>query len=560
VSGPCALVSASLGTFSSSGAGSCVVKAYSAATTNYLDSSAQQTVTIGKRPVTVKATGISRVFGQSTPAFSIYTSVGSLASGDTLASLGTPTFTTSPTNPAVNVGSYTTAAGGLSNSNYTIAYDNTGTLSITQAGTTASVNVTPGTQQYSDRVTFSATLSPSAIGGVAPATSVTFYVGTQNMGTVAAPTDTTALTLTWTLVNVPLFEPVNPAPGNPPTGQMAPGSPTVTAVFGGVNPNFTVSNPTTSLTITKEDARVTYAGNLFVGIPLSATMGSITLIATISDITAVPSDPAYDAYPGDIRNATVTFMDFSNPTAPTALCSAPVLLVSGSDTKTGSVTCTFMGVVDNTGSKQYTVGIVVGNYYTRSSSTDDAVVTISQVGAGMITGGGYVALTNSGGTIAGNPGTQNNLGFNVKYNKSGTNLQGNLNTIVRRKESDGIQHVYQIKGNSMSSLAVSQLQSNGTWSAGCPNDPTSTAPCKAQFNGKANIQDITNPLSPVSVPGSGNSALQFNMTDYGSPGSSDTIGITVWNTSGGIWFSTNWVGTPPATVEQLMGGGNLVVH
>src|SRR5207253_603600 len=43
VSGPCALVSASLGTFSSSGAGSCVVKADSAATTNYLASSAQQT-------------------------------------------------------------------------------------------------------------------------------------------------------------------------------------------------------------------------------------------------------------------------------------------------------------------------------------------------------------------------------------------------------------------------------------------------------------------------------------------------------------------------------------
>src|SRR5438552_3319132 len=48
VSGPCALVNASLGTFSSSGAGSCVVKADSAATANYLASSAQQTVTIAQ--------------------------------------------------------------------------------------------------------------------------------------------------------------------------------------------------------------------------------------------------------------------------------------------------------------------------------------------------------------------------------------------------------------------------------------------------------------------------------------------------------------------------------
>src|SRR5206468_1628400 len=51
VSGPCALVSGA--TFSSSGAGSCVVKADSAATTNYLASSAQQTVTIAQAASTV---------------------------------------------------------------------------------------------------------------------------------------------------------------------------------------------------------------------------------------------------------------------------------------------------------------------------------------------------------------------------------------------------------------------------------------------------------------------------------------------------------------------------
>src|SRR5206468_12046283 len=51
VSGPCALVSGA--SFSSSGAGSCVVKADSAATTNYLASSAQQTVTIAKAQPTV---------------------------------------------------------------------------------------------------------------------------------------------------------------------------------------------------------------------------------------------------------------------------------------------------------------------------------------------------------------------------------------------------------------------------------------------------------------------------------------------------------------------------
>ena len=82
--------------------------------------------------------------------------------------------------------------------------------------------------------------------------------------------------------------------------------------------------------------------------------------------------------------------------------------------------------------------------------------------------------------------------------------------------------------------------------------------CLVAIAGMASIQDITNPVAPFSV--SGNNALQFNMTDNGSPGSSDTIGITLWNASGGIWFSTNWVGSPPASAEQVLGGGNLEVH
>ena len=66
------------------------------------------------------------------------------------------------------------------------------------------------------------------------------------------------------------------------------------------------------------------------------------------------------------------------------------------------------------------------------------------------------------------------------------------------------------------------------------------------------------PSNPISVDG--NATLQVTMTDYGSPGTSDTIGITVWNKLGGTWFSSNWVGTPPATVEQKLGGGDLSVH
>jgi hypothetical protein len=346
-----------------------------------------------------------------------------------------------------------------------------------------------------------------------------------------------------------------------------PGTYTISAVFTSTNQNFLGSiDASKSLTVNQEDARVNYAGNLFVGIPQTSTSGTITLIATISDITAVPTDPAYDPYPGDIRNATVTFVNRDAGNAP--LCTTPVapavLLLNSSDTKTGSVTCSFQGSVGSGGSTQYTVGIVVGGYYTDNSSADDStvVVTISQVGPGMITGGGYLVMKNSGGTYAGDPGSHNNFGFNVSYQKgSGSKPHGNINTIIRQTQN-GVQHLYQIKGNSMSTLAVYQLTgatlvsgqlTGGTWAAGC-NGSTSTSPCKAQFNGQANIEDITNEASPVAV--AGGLSMQFNMTDYGSPGTSDTLGITVWNGSGGIAFSTNWVGTPPATVEQLLGGGN----
>jgi hypothetical protein len=47
------------------------------------------------------------------------------------------------------------------------------------------------------------------------------------------------------------------------------------------------------------------------------------------------------------------------------------------------------------------------------------------------------------------------------------------------------------------------------------------------------------------------------LTDYGQP-TKDTIGITVWSKTGALDFSSNWTGAK--TLEQTLGGGNLVVH
>jgi hypothetical protein len=48
------------------------------------------------------------------------------------------------------------------------------------------------------------------------------------------------------------------------------------------------------------------------------------------------------------------------------------------------------------------------------------------------------------------------------------------------------------------------------------------------------------------------------LTDRGEPGTADTLAITVWNKSSGLWFSSNWDGT--RTQEQALAGGNLVVR
>jgi len=288
--------------------------------------------------------------------------------------------------------------------------------------------------------------------------------------------------------------------------------------------------------VQQEDARATYTGALFASTSsVSVNTASVTLAATIQDITAV--DPASDANPGDIRNATIAFVNRDAGNA--VLCTAPIGLVNPADPKTGTATCTWNANIGNADSAQFTVGIVVNNYYTRNASADNTVVTVSKpLASEFITGGGYLVLTNSVGQKAGDAGSKNNFGFNVKYNKAGTNLQGNMNIIVR---SGG--RVYQIKGNALTSLTTQPSPCAGTI-------------CAAIFNGKANIQDITNPNNPISVDG--NATLQVTLTDRGEPGSNDSIAITVWNKSGGVWFASKWDGAK--TVEQTIAGGNLVVH
>ena len=85
----------------------------------------------------------------------------------------------------------------------------------------------------------------------------------------------------------------------------------------------------------------------------------------------------------------------------------------------------------------------------------------------FLTGGGHIKPIDSKGEFASDPGRKVNFGFNIKWNKTMKNLQGNLNVIFRRGNQ-----IYQIKTNAMSSLGIDG------------SDPCSH---KAVFTSKANL-------------------------------------------------------------------------
>jgi hypothetical protein len=368
-------------------------------------------------------------------------------------------------------------------------------------------------RQYSDLASLKAKLTDQTGAGV-PNRMVKFTIGTQS-ATAATGTDGVAsTTLQLTQANASYA--------------------VVTSFDASLDSLYTGSTDSDAFTITQEDARAGYSGSMlvFTASPTS-TSATVTLTATIKDITAVSGDPAYDPSGGDIRNAKVDLVNRDSNSAAFTNCSnLSVTLVDPNDPTVGTVSCTTtLAASSMTGGTAYTVGIVVKGYYSRNSADDNTVVNLAQpLSTNFVTGGGFLVNSSSSGIGAGTAGLKTNFGFNVK--RSGTTLTGNLDTIVR---SGG--HVYQIKSTGITSFV----------------ENVSGSPATATVAGKATIVDITNPAKLITIDNA--ATYQLALHDYGDPGTSDTIGITVNNKAGALWFSSNWNGT--ATVEQVLAGGNL---
>lgn len=439
------------------------------------------------------------------------------------ASINGSTGTFAWTPASGQIGSHTFTVRVTDNGSPSLHDEQSVTINVGQRPT-ALIYTADGSEQYSDQQALSALLVDAG-GGVLNGTPV---VG-RNIGFAIGSQNTSGSTNGSGVASANLILTQDPAPAY-----------SVVSTFAG-DSLYLPASDTDAFDILQEDARTYYTGIVFANTACATCSGATaTLSGTIKDITAEPIDSAYDVFAGDIRNASVTFINRDTNTAVPGCSNLPVGLVDPSDQTVGTATCNWnlnLGVAD---SLDFTIGIIVSAYYTRNDSGENTLVTISKpIGTNFITGGGYLINALSNGQYAGLAGFRTNFGFNVKYNNSGKNLQGNVNAIVRGAGG----RVYQVKGNVMRTLSVRTVS----------NNPLVRA---AVYTGKANVTDITDPLNPIAL--GGNNSFQMELTDNGEPGAADTIGITVWNDAGGLLFSSRWNGT--RTVEQILGGGNVVVR
>jgi hypothetical protein len=144
----------------------------------------------------------------------------------------------------------------------------------------------------------------------------------------------------------------------------------VSAAFSGPSSNYAVNNPASkALLVNKEDARVRYDGPRSVSTS-GRTSGVVRLRAIVSDISAT-ADSNGDRSGGDVRLAQVTFV---NRATNAPIATVNVSLLDSKDSTVGVAECDWMVEAG----KNYTVGMIVTNYYSRHSTADNVTITVSK--------------------------------------------------------------------------------------------------------------------------------------------------------------------------------------
>jgi trimeric autotransporter adhesin len=311
-----------------------------------------------------------------------------------------------------------------------------------------------------------------------------------------------------------------------------------------------------AITVTEEDAEVTYSGDSLAFTSPGATTATVLLRATVRDGSLVPS--LGDSEPGDITNATVSFKEGG-----ATLCGPlPLALLDG--TTSGTASCSvplWPGV--------HAIDVEVDHYYTGATTT---VVEIVKPEGSFVGGAGLLVLSSSAGSYKATAGSKAEFALDVKYNprkdtrhdrdgwderdwrggkskhqKDPKEPKGHIEVLFRAGSK-----TYLIKSSDVDLLGVSEETPSGRECHG----RCSTCIGLADIRWTASLVDVTKPWKPVSV--ASDLALQVTVTDKGDRhGSGDSIGITLWN-GNALLFSSKWNGS--ATLEQLLKAGKITVN
>ena len=195
-----------------------------------------------------------------------------------------------------------------------------------------------------------------------------------------------------------------------------------------------------------------------------------------------------------------------------------------------------------------------GKYSNKNCEEKESLVTVSAPANDFVTGGGYIILTDAvnGGSWVGDAGTKNNFGFNIKWSKNFSRLQGSFNTIWRTEDG----RRFQARTNSAGALVVyKKLDANGKLIGYQANI----------IYTNVNIRE----LCDACTNGAGNGKVILTVYDWGEPGSNlaqkqpDEIGFVIFDNKGNIVHATNVYnnmdGLKPVGVQYL-DAGNIQVH
>jgi hypothetical protein len=152
-----------------------------------------------------------------------------------------------------------------------------------------------------------------------------------------------------------------------PAGQLRPGSKLVAVEFVDVDPGVTATNRSGSVQIKQEDARTQYVG------PTDVSTGCATCSTATIRLEVEVTELA-DGKPGNVRLATVTFM---NRGTNTAIGTATL------DTQKSTATTAYYYYnwnvnIGSGASQMFTVGASVGTYYVRNSTTENGSIRVAK--------------------------------------------------------------------------------------------------------------------------------------------------------------------------------------